>query len=386
MNNNFENIVSKGRSITLSEKEREDLRAKLQSYMTASPANARPAAAAGGAEAARGWYLLRFQAFLNVRTAIVAALVLLFATSGVAFAARGALPGDVLYPVKVGVNEKLQSALALSAKARAQVAVSQALARIDEMEKLEAKGSLDAEKQETLQAKFAEKSSDAARSIAVLQSNGDADAAASISAEFDNKLRTHERVLAVLTSRVDDLDGRVGVLAARMGTDASENASANGSGNVYGKRSGDDGSRAIVPAAAKISGSSSVSVSATVGVQADARSSVEASKARASTTIGEINSLMGKVTSAEAKARISGGVSEAAKAYADAEIDLKAGRLDSAADLFKRAIDKAAEARKLIDLSAGANAGASTSATTSASTSNAGSGATIGGVINKIGL
>jgi hypothetical protein len=52
-------------------------------------------------------------------TFVVAALILMLAGGGVAFAAETTLPGDKLYPVKVGFTEPLRETIAFSASAKA---------------------------------------------------------------------------------------------------------------------------------------------------------------------------------------------------------------------------------------------------------------------------
>lgn len=50
----------------------------------------------------------------NFRTVGAAVLVLILASTGVSFAAEKTLPGDLLYPVKVNVNEEVRGALTIS--------------------------------------------------------------------------------------------------------------------------------------------------------------------------------------------------------------------------------------------------------------------------------
>src|SRR5690606_26195579 len=71
----------------------------------------------------------------NLRAAYTGAfaLLLIIATGAQAtFASERALPGDVLYPVKVGVSEPLALALAGSAERKADLAAAFATRRIDE--------------------------------------------------------------------------------------------------------------------------------------------------------------------------------------------------------------------------------------------------------------
>jgi hypothetical protein len=50
---------------------------------------------------------------------LVAAVIALTAGGSVSYAAEGAVPGDTLYPIKVGINEQVRSAVAVSNEAEA---------------------------------------------------------------------------------------------------------------------------------------------------------------------------------------------------------------------------------------------------------------------------
>jgi hypothetical protein len=75
-------------------------------------------------------------------TFVVAALILLLAGGGVAFAAEATLPGDRLYPVKVEVTEPLRDSLALSSSGKAYLEELKIERRLKEAAKLAAEGRL----------------------------------------------------------------------------------------------------------------------------------------------------------------------------------------------------------------------------------------------------
>ena len=83
--------------------------------------------------------------FLSFKFMPIAILLIVLLGGGVSFAAEGALPGDALYPVKVGVNERVRAALALGLEADAEWNVRQIERRLEEAEELSAEGELNAE-------------------------------------------------------------------------------------------------------------------------------------------------------------------------------------------------------------------------------------------------
>ncbi|MEK7156321.1 MAG: DUF5667 domain-containing protein, partial [Patescibacteria group bacterium] len=72
-----------------------------------------------------------------------AAVFVLIIGGGTAAAAEGALPGDILYPVKVHVNEEMRATLATTPKAKADWQVSRAERRLEEAATLALSGKLD---------------------------------------------------------------------------------------------------------------------------------------------------------------------------------------------------------------------------------------------------
>jgi len=88
--------------------------------------------------------------------AMVAAAIVLFVGGGSAYAAQGALPGDLLYSIKTGVNEPIEGALAFSAPAKAKWHADVAVTRLAEAEALAQKGTLTASTSAELAANFSE--------------------------------------------------------------------------------------------------------------------------------------------------------------------------------------------------------------------------------------
>lgn len=83
---------------------------------------------------------------LGARYALAVLAFIMLGAGGTAFAAEGALPGDLLYPVKLGVVEPVQLALAVTPDAKADVETSLVSERLDEIAQVTALGrGIDAE-------------------------------------------------------------------------------------------------------------------------------------------------------------------------------------------------------------------------------------------------
>lgn len=82
--------------------------------------------------------------------------IALFAAGGVSYAAENSLPGDVLWPVKVNVNEEVRLAFALSPEGKAEWEALRAERRLEEAGVLAAEGQLNAETGAVIQARLNE--------------------------------------------------------------------------------------------------------------------------------------------------------------------------------------------------------------------------------------
>jgi len=176
--------------------------------------------------------------------AIVVIIAILLA-GGVSVTAETTTPGDVLYPVKVSVNEKVRSAFALSTEGKGELHAHLAGRRLTELEKLAARSELTAEVNTDLSSRFEDEVVAYNEQIAKLKADGNAEGAARASAEFKAVLKAHETTLANLTAddtgildaalraKISVLSQGVTVLRARAETtEAESRAEASSSTNV----------------------------------------------------------------------------------------------------------------------------------------------------------
>lgn len=162
------------------------------------------------------YFQFNFQ-FLHTRVLVPAfAVVLVFGGVGTAAAAQGTLPGDLLYPVKLSVNEGVELALATSPKARAEVSAKLAERRVEEAETLAAQGKLNAAVGEELAANFEEHAQNADEQVDAIEAQ-DPVAAVELRTKLDSSLLAHGEILATLTvgGAKENQEG-TGVVAARV--------------------------------------------------------------------------------------------------------------------------------------------------------------------------
>ncbi len=155
--------------------------------------------------------------FFSTRALVPLSLVLVvLVSSGTAAAAQSTLPGDLLYPVKVSVNEALEVALATTPVARAEVSAKLAQRRVEEAETLAAQGKLNPAVGEALAASFESHAQDADKQVEVLETE-DPEVATELRAKLDSSLLAHGEILATLTvgGAKENQEG-TGVIAAKV--------------------------------------------------------------------------------------------------------------------------------------------------------------------------
>mgnify|MGYP000751777214 CR=1 FL=1 len=143
--------------------------------------------------------------FFSYQFRMVFAGVMLFLVAGTASAASGALPGDLLYPVKINVNEPLKVALAPSPAAKAAVHAELADARIEEAQALAAEGRLDGVVTEQLAANF-DAHAQSAEDLATAVEPEDPAAAAQVKTKLASSLAVNGAVLRQIGKESADED------------------------------------------------------------------------------------------------------------------------------------------------------------------------------------
>jgi len=131
MNKFLKHLEKDAAHVRLSEAEKGVFRARLEEAMGVSVQTRIPASP-------------YYRWFFAPRSFAFALVLVVLAGGGTAYAAEGSLPGDALYLVKIHINEKVETALALSTQAKVAVNTKLAQRRIAEVETLATRGTLDA--------------------------------------------------------------------------------------------------------------------------------------------------------------------------------------------------------------------------------------------------
>ncbi len=130
-------------------------------------------------------------------------LLVVFVGAGTAQAAQGSLPGDILYPIKVSINEKVEVALASSPAAKAVVEAGLATRRVEEAETLSSQGRLTA----STSAELAVNINEHAKAAAKLAQSAETDAPgteAEVQATLSSSLSAHSAILAAIGDKSTD--------------------------------------------------------------------------------------------------------------------------------------------------------------------------------------
>ena len=134
--------------ISMQESRREKMRADLAEY-----ARMRPLRVASRTQKSQhSWFSFTLHPMPVMAVLLVVALG--SGSAGAASLAQNALPGDLLYPIKVNVNEEVRAAFATTPAAKAEVAIARAETRIQEIETLEERGAIDTKTREEVDARL----------------------------------------------------------------------------------------------------------------------------------------------------------------------------------------------------------------------------------------
>ena len=196
MNKFSSNIQKEARKIGLTSGERESMRLRLEGVMQEHHLS-------GGGPVPSPYF-----SFITPRSAVPAlVLIIVIGGGGVSFAAEGTVPGDLLYPVKITVNESVRGTLAFSPASKAEWHATAAERRMVEVETLADRGTLTPEVRSELEANF----EDHAQEVEGIVDEAEAEdpvRAADIRTRFTSTLAAHANVISRLGDGSEDNETR----------------------------------------------------------------------------------------------------------------------------------------------------------------------------------
>ena len=194
-----EQFKDAAKGVALSKNEKNRMREELVKYMEYKPIRK------NRSTEKKATHFLHFPYFKahHFTGALLIAVLITTSTFGVTFAADNALPGDLLYNVKVNINEEIKIALIFSPKSRIAWKQERAERRLVEASQLAAEGRLDEKNKEKISQLFVKQSEEIVEEIRAIESKNPV-LAAEVSSEFENSLDTHEAVLASFIVEQED--------------------------------------------------------------------------------------------------------------------------------------------------------------------------------------
>jgi|GEM_PF-3991790 len=151
---------------------------------------------------------IRIKGWSSVMAAV---LIVTITGTSMSYAAEYAVPGDVLYPIKVRVNEELKSRMMASADERAEWEVQRAGRRLDEAGVLSTRGDVDVKTMASLESSFQKHAAVVEAHMVTLQHEQKSDEVEALSAKFNTALKQKSQEIkeSMKTASADPLLRRV---------------------------------------------------------------------------------------------------------------------------------------------------------------------------------
>lgn len=200
----LQQLGREGYRVHLQPDERQQGRQQLLEFMASHPLRTLPATRTNGFV----WHALRPAFWL--RPALLAGCLVVAVGASTVTAAEQALPGELLYGVKIYVTEGVRGWLAVTQEAKARLAVSRTQRRLEETTRLAASQRMDAEVLGAVETRLQAQADQTTHEIERLQAKGNAEVAAQLSSTYEAVIKVNELLLQSIESTVqahqDDRD------------------------------------------------------------------------------------------------------------------------------------------------------------------------------------
>ncbi len=158
--------LKKLRAVKMTPHEKIDMRMRVQSFVASHPSHLSTQKQIPSPIG----HLFHVSRFMQVALAVL--LIFVAGGSGLAYASQSALPGDLLYPFKVHVAEKVATSLSFTTEARATVLAEHVKTRLSEIDTLKKANLLDTRREEAAQVALIQNSDELANSLSDLSHEG----------------------------------------------------------------------------------------------------------------------------------------------------------------------------------------------------------------------
>ncbi len=185
----IEQTINSARKVSLSVKEKSMIRGRLSNYMYSTKIPEKTSFSVYSLWGSRSMYLM--PAF---------AILLVVSGAGTSYYAQSSLPGDTLYSVKTDFNENIESLLATSPEAKAQVELRQVSERLDEAEVLRITGNLTEVKSQVIQNNVSKKIDSINKKVEESKKKGKEDVAVKTSTELEDEVEEHYGVFVSISN------------------------------------------------------------------------------------------------------------------------------------------------------------------------------------------
>ncbi len=201
MKNNIDKIIESAKQVSLSKDEKVLMREKISKYIDSTPLPSPFVMKEKVGRLSEYNNIKLFNLFTLKQTYImpIVLFILLSLGAGTSVAAQGSLPGDVLYPIKIHLNENIEGFATISSKGDAEVALKQAIRRLEEAESLEARGSLSEERALEIRGNFSREVESMNKRLAKIAEKGDSKSRDEVNDRFEKEIDDHFRTFIIIT-------------------------------------------------------------------------------------------------------------------------------------------------------------------------------------------
>ncbi len=122
-------------------------------------------------------------------------VILISATGGTSIVANSSVPGNLLYPVKINLNEKVETFTAISTEAKAVVQAKHINERLSEAEILSSQNKLNDIVKAQIETKFSQDLQNTMVRIDTLDNKGNTESAKKVKVEIEKSLQKHKELV-----------------------------------------------------------------------------------------------------------------------------------------------------------------------------------------------